>query len=62
MTKPKTDFDKLIETLRRSRAIGIQPGVPKPEDPREFGRRAAREIFEQYITPGESVIQRAQGD
>ena len=58
MTKPKTDIDKLIEELRRSRAIGIRPDLTVPEDPREIGRQMARDIFDQYITPGESVIQR----
>ena len=62
MTKPKTDADKLIEELRRSRAIGIRPDLTVPEDPREFGRQVARDIFEQYVKPGEPVIQRTQGD
>ena len=62
MTKPKTDVDRLIEELRRSRAIGIRPDLTVPEDPREIGRQMARDIFEKYVKPGEPVIQRAQGD
>ncbi len=62
MTKPKTQADMLIEELRRSRAIRLRPGEPQPEDPFEFGRRVAREIFDEHVQPGEPVIQRTQGD
>ena len=62
MTKPKSQADKLIEELRRSRAIGLRPGEPKPEDPFEIGRQMARDLFEECLKPGEPVIQRTQGD
>ncbi len=39
----------LRQQLARSRAIRIRPGLNRPDDPREFGRRVAREIFERYV-------------
>ena len=62
MTKPKTDADKLIEALRRSRAIGIRPDLTVPEDPREIGRQMARDMFDEYLKSCEPAVQRTQGD
>ena len=62
MTKPKTDAEKLREVLDRADAIGIRPDLTVPEDPREIGRQMARDLFEQYVKPGEPVIRRTQGD
>lgn len=41
--------------LARSRAVGIQPGLLRSEDPREFGRRVARETFERYVQSREGT-------
>ena len=45
----RTHDNDLRQELARSRAIRIRPGLTRPEDPREFGRRVARETFERYI-------------
>jgi len=47
--------DDLWRELDRSRAIRVQPGLTRPEDPREFGRRAARESFERYVQSRKST-------
>lgn len=39
----------LRQQLARSRAIRIRPGLNRPDDPREFGRRVAQETFERYV-------------
>lgn len=62
MTKPKTSAEKLREELDRVDANRIRPDGTRPEDPREIGRQMARDIFEQYVKPGEPVIQRTQDD
>ncbi|MYA25207.1 MAG: hypothetical protein F4091_07010 [Acidimicrobiales bacterium] len=45
----RTPDSDLRQELARSRAIRIRPGLTRPEDPREFGRRVARETFERYV-------------
>ena len=44
---PTPDND-LRQELARSREIRIRPGLNRSDDPREFGRRVARETFERY--------------
>ena len=51
----RTSGDDLRQELSRSRAIGVWPTLTKPEDPREFGRRVARETFERYVTSRDST-------
>lgn len=41
--------DDLQQELARSRAVRMRPDLTKPEDPREFGRRVARETFGRYV-------------
>jgi hypothetical protein len=45
----RTPDNDLQQELARSRAIRVRPGLDRPEDPREFGRRVARETFERYV-------------
>lgn len=52
----------LIEELQRSRVVGIRPDLTEPEGTREFGSQVVRDVFEEYVKPGEPVIQRTQGD
>ncbi len=45
----QSQYDDLRERLARSRAIRLLPGPTRPEDPREFGRRAAQKVFDRYV-------------
>lgn len=45
----RTPDNDLRQELARSRAIRVRPGLNRPDDPREFGRRVAQEIFENYV-------------
>lgn len=51
----RTPDNDLRQELARSRAIRIQPGLTRPEDPGEFGRRVARETFERYVKSREEA-------
>ena len=51
----RTPDSDLRQELARSRAIRIPPGLTRPEDPREFGRRVARETFERYVQSREGT-------
>ncbi len=45
----RTPDNDIRQELARSRAIRVRPGLNRPEDPREFGRRVAQETFERYV-------------
>ena len=50
-----TRNNDLRQELARSQEIRGRPGLPSPEDPREFGRRAARETFERYVNSRDGI-------
>ena len=45
----RTADNDLRQELARSRSIRVNPGLDRLDDPREFGRRVARESFERYV-------------
>ena len=45
----RTPDNDLRQELARSRSIRVNPGLDRPDDPREFGRRVAQETFERYV-------------
>lgn len=45
----------LRQELARSQEIRGRPGLTRSDDPREFGRRVARETFESYVNSRDGI-------
>lgn len=50
-----TRDNDLRQELARSQEIRGRPRLTRPDDPREFGRRVARETFERYVNSRDGV-------